>query len=438
MLPSIESTAAACLSTIHNINGLMDDFGGEMLLVEQKVARTLGRWAGWAEAMGISAAGGKATMEYALRAALSRAAPRSLTDGIHGRYVVLCNENAHYSVEHVAALVGIGSANCVRVSTEADGTMSKAAILAALERADDEGSMVVAVAAAGGTTIDFACDDLHTVADAVDEFVARRRPAVRPFLHCDAVIGWAYLAAEADELAGRSDEGFGRRASIILDRLAGLSRFDSFGADFHKTGLCPYASSFFVARDHRFMDDLGAGDYQYDSRDFTFGQFRAYRYTSENTRAVGGILSAWVNLRSLGKAGIVEYLASLHASRADVEQALGRHGRFRLLNEHSLGWEVVFHDPVVAHQADGGQTLIEFVRHCWDRVLAGDRLPLISVVPAYRAASSTGPALLIYPMQRLTAAEWDASIELVSLELDRHLAARPTPTTDATWATPIR
>lgn len=436
VLPAVEASAAACLATVHNVNGLMDAFGGEMLLVEQKIARTLGRWAGWPQAMGISTTGGKATMEYAFRTALSRAAPRSQREGLTGRHVVLCNENAHYSVEHVAALVGIGSANCVRVPSRTDGTMSRGAILDALHRSVDAGSTVVAVAAAGGTTIDFTCDDLHTVADAVDEFVDVRRPDVRPYLHCDAVIGWAYLATSVPDVSTRPADAFRQRATTIRRRLKGLARFDSFGADFHKTGLCPYASSFFVAQDHRFMDDLGTGDYHYDIGDFTFGQLRTYRYTSENTRSAAGTLSAWVSLLSLGKQGLMDYMESLHAHRAAGERAIEEHGRFRLLNQHSLGWEIVFDEPGL--RRDAGVTLIDFAEHCWDRVLSGGRLPLISVVPEYVHAGRARPALLIYPMKPLTVTEWDRTIHLVSDELDRFLAAGPADRQSVTWEKPIR
>jgi glutamate/tyrosine decarboxylase-like PLP-dependent enzyme len=434
--PTVEATAAACLATVYNVNSLMDAFGGEMLLVEQKVARTLGRWAGWPQAMGISTTGGKATMEYAFRTALSRAAPRSQREGLTGRHVVLCNENAHYSVEHVAALVGIGSANCVRVPTQADGTMSHGAILDALHRAVDGGSTVVAVAAAGGTTIDFTCDDLHTVADAVDEFVDVRRPSVRPYLHCDAVIGWAYLATSVPDLSTRPADAFQQRATTIRRRLEGLPRFDSFGADFHKTGLCPYASSFFVAQDRRFMDDLGTGDYRYDTDDFTFGQLRTYRYTAENTRSAAGTLSAWVNLLCLGKQGLMDNLESLHAQRAAGELAIEKHGRFRLLNQHSLGWEIVFDDPVL--RTDVGATLIDFVERCWERVLSGARLPLMSIVPEYARGGRAGPALLIYPTKPLIATEWDRMIELVSDELDQFLATGPAGRPSVTWEKPIR
>jgi hypothetical protein len=127
---------------------------------------------------------------------------------------------------------------------------------------------------------------------------------------------------------------------------------------------------------------------------------------------------------------------SLHAHRAAGQRAIEKHGRFRLLNEHSLGWEIVFDDPDLRRNT--GVTLIDFVEHCWDRVLSGGRLPLISIVPEYAHGGRAGPALLIYPMQPLTATEWDRTIQLVSDELDWFLAAGRADRKSVTWEKPIR
>ena len=63
--PDVDATAAANLATAYNINCLMEGFAGESLLVEQQVARTVGKWVGWDSAMGIACSGGKITLMYA-------------------------------------------------------------------------------------------------------------------------------------------------------------------------------------------------------------------------------------------------------------------------------------------------------------------------------------------------------------------------------------
>lgn len=449
VLPTIDATAATWLATLHNVNCLMDAFGGESLLVEQKVARTIGQWAGWSTAMGIACSSGKMTMHYALRLAISRAQPSSLRTGLRGKLVVLCSASAHYSVEHVAASVGIGADNCVRIPVDNRGRMASSALWVAMADAHANGATVAAVVCCGGTIVDFSCDDTGAVEATVERFAKEHGLAHRPHLHFDGVLGWIYLAfrgVSQHELEAQIPEpAIRRRIAEVASRCAALEKFDSLGVDFHKTGLCPETSSFFIAPDRRFMDDLGTGDYQYAEPDFAFGKFRAYRYTFENSRATAGILAAWVNLRSLGRGGFGQYLVGLHRARAGLEQAIERHGRFTVLNHENLGWEVLFHVPFsncrreVAYQ----EIALAFMEHCWQRVQEGHDLPLFSIVPEYLVGHDpkrSRIAFLLYPMCERSAAFWDSVIAAIALEHRRFEAARmgdamqgPTD-----WEKPIR
>lgn len=447
VLPTVDATAAASLALMRNVNGLMDMFSGESLLVEQKVARTIGSWASWDQAMGIACNGGKITMQYALRAAISRAQPESIQRGIEGRLVVLCSAGAHYSVEHVAASVGIGADNCIRVPLDATGGMDRQELVAAMEKAHREGAAIAAVICCGGTIVDFCCDDTVEVWRIVHGF-AQAHSLRTPYLHFDSVIGWLYLAFQGISEEEWSELGVDRelrdRIGEVARRYSGLARFDSLGVDFHKTGLCPYTSSFFIAPDHRFMDELGTGDYHYGDRDFEFGNFRAYRYTFENSRPTQGILSAWVNLMGLGRRGLREYLVGLHRGRQDLERAIERHGQFTVLNRSNLGWEVLFEIPIGgAGPEEEDRLAIAFMERCWRRVREGYELPLFSIVPEYHVehdATRSRVAFLLYPMGEQPPAWWDRMVASISVELG---AFREDLGSDAdrrspAWENPIR
>lgn len=450
VLATVDATAAACLAMMQNVNCLMDMFGGESLLVEQKVARTIGRWAGWSEAMGIACHSGKVTMQYALRLAVSRAQPASSRRGVAGRLVVLCSASAHYSVEHVAASVGIGADNCVRVPVDAAGRMSLSALWTALERVHAEGATIAAVVCCGGTIVDFSCDDTAAVHGAVDRFAREHGLAQRPYLHFDSVLGWLYFAfrgVSSEKLQSEiPDDTIRNRIAEVTSRCSGLERFDSLGVDFHKSGLCPETNSFFIAPDRRFMDELGTGDYQYQDDDFEFGNFRTYRYTFENSRPTHGILAAWVNLRLLGRDGFGRYLVSLHRGRAGLEQAIERHGQFTVLNPSNLGWEVLFHIPFAKSGAEDayGDTAIAFMEHCWRRVQEGHELPLFSIVPEYHVdhdPARSMVAFLLYPMNDHAPALWDRVIAAIALELRRFEEGRESAAANVHptgWEKPIR
>ncbi|MCT2386582.1 pyridoxal phosphate-dependent decarboxylase family protein [Erwinia pyrifoliae] len=427
--PSVESTAAAWLTTAYNANSLMDFFGGESLLIEQKVARCIGRWAGWPQAMGISSSGGKLTIMYAIKSALSRIAPESLCSGLPGDLVILCSEGAHYCVEHAASLLGLGSDNCLRVPGDGDGRMCRHALLRILYQQHARGRRVAAIVCCGGTTINFNCDNTQQIVEIVDLFVREQHLQQRPWLHLDSVIGWLYLSllnvGEEQLRHVIPDARSRQRMTEVQQRLQGLRGFDSLGVDFHKNGLCPYASSFFIARDRHFMDLLGDGHYHYGETDFQSGKFRAYRYTFENSRSGQGILAAWINLRRLGRAGYADYLVSLHQARNALVDALERHGLFRVLNQASLGWEVVFEVPfapdLIALAPSRQELAQRFMQECWDRVNAGYDLPLFSIVPGYQIgndANAVTTGFLLYPMRPRQDAEWDETVALIAAQFD--------------------
>ena len=443
-LPTVDAFAAASLSVMANVNGLMDAFAGEAMLVEQKVARTIGRWAGWRESMGISCTGGKATMLYALRCAISRHDPNAARAGISRPMVVLCSAGAHYSVEHAASIVGLGSQRVRRVALDQRGSMRPDALRDVLEDAHANEEVVAAVICSGGTVIDFCCDDLADVRLVVDAYVAEHRVTM-PYLHFDSVIGWLYLAMRGlpapvvDRTVG---EGAGRRrVAEVLARMTALDEFDSLGVDLHKTGMCPYASSFFVGRDRGFMDLLGDGDYSYSDEDFRFGSFRSYRYTLENTRSTHGVLAAWVNLVGLGRSGLGAYLADLHEGRRGLESALAHHGRFAALNATSLGWEVVFDIPQPASvQGTYRDFAVSFIEYCWTRVARGEGLPLFSIVPEYQVSHQpehSRVAFVLYPMGPREPAGWDWIVRSISDALDEFAEGGPLQVRHG-WERPIR
>lgn len=383
-------------------------------------------------------------MLYALRCAIARFDPQAARSGITRPMVVLTSAGAHYSVEHVASSVGLGADRVRRVPLDRRGSMQPDALRGALERAHADGADVAAIVCCGGTVIDFCCDDLAEVRQiALDHSI--ERGVEMPYLHFDSVIGWLYLAvrklprAEVDRVLGNTPAS--ARADEMLARIRALDHFDSLGVDLHKTGLCPYTSSFFVGRDRGFMDALGDGTYEYGKDDFRSGRFRAYRFTLENTRSTHGTLAAWVNLVSLGRTGLGAYLAELHDGRAGLESALRRHGRFTPLNTASLGWEVVFDipkpDSVVASYRDFA---VSFIEHCWRQVLTGHGLPLFSIVPEYHIdhqASLSRVAFVLYPMGPRDSHEWDWIVETISDELDYFAFDGKTAPSGA-WERPIR
>ena len=434
--PDPDATAAANVANLYNINCLMDGFGGESLLVEQQVARTVGQWVGWNDAMGIACNGGKITLMYAIRCALSRINPDSLINGLASDAVILCSEGGHYCVEHIASQLGLGSANCWRVPSIANGQMCPKALADLLLKAHKQNRKVAAVICCGGTTINFNCEDTRAVHEAVDRFVTTQGVNYRPYLHLDSVIGWVYftlLGSGLERLNATQalSPPARHRVEQICERFAGLEHFDSFGVDFHKTGLCPYNNSYFISKDRRFMDELGDGTYHFSDKDFVAGQFRAYRYTFENSRPAANILASWVVLKKFGKLGLAGYALALQTARDALCDAIKRHGVFKQLNDNTLGHEVVFSVDFCAdliNESNNYEAVAKhFMQHCWAITNAGNVFPLFSIVPNYRINNDpacTTTAFLFTPCNtELTSADWDWVLEQIATQKDVFEAA---------------
>ncbi|MGR5897502.1 hypothetical protein ACT7C8_00875 [Bacillus cereus] len=191
----------------------------------------------------------------------------------------------------------------------------------------------------------------------------------------------------------------------VLEKLKGVSMFDSFGVDMHKNGLCPYATSFFISKTDTCFNDLNQGSYEYGENDYKFGEFRSYRYTIENSRPATGIAAAWIAVNRLGKVGFQEYLVRLHTLSLAFKKHLNMLPGVSVINHLSLGWELIFtiaFSQIVSIMPNENVVKIAntFIQYCWEQTNQGYETPFISIVPEYRITPEDAGqvAFLLYPM----------------------------------------
>lgn len=402
--PLFDAVAAATIAQLYNVNGLMDDFGGHTLLMEQKVARGIGRLAGFDHAYGISCNGGKLTLLYAIRAGIAKLSDQMKRTGNLKDIVVLTNESSHYCVEHVCSILGLGSDQCIRIPAKKDWQMDEQKLKKEIIEQTKQGKKIATIICCGGTTINFAHDHTEKVYQTVEKTLEELHETYRPHMHLDSVIGWLWLAFNQQQNIFSTIEEVNERIQLIAKRQKGLHYFDSFGVDFHKNGLCPYSTSFFITASKDTFNLLNDGHYQQTEKDFDYGNFRAYRYTIENSRAVTGIVSAFTCMERLGINGLQEYLIKLHELKHLLKRSLDQQKRFKTINTYSLGWEIVFSIDFTNLIAITGATNEEiaqtFIMYCWNKCLNGEIFPLISFVPTYRvhAQAKKEDAFLLYPI----------------------------------------
>lgn len=405
--PLIDTVAASTITQLYNTNSLMDSFGGKVLLFEQKIARMLGKLAGWNDAHGVACNGGKLTLLYAVKSAISKIDPDSRNKGIDKNLVVLTNESSHYCVEHVCSILGLGSDNCIRIKSEDGWKMNIKNLLETIEEQHKNGKKVAAIICAGGTTINFACDDTVSVYKNVKELFENSNQDYFPYFHLDSVIGWLWMnfigVSESELNEKIPNEKIRNKIMEVVKRIEGVSNFDSFGIDMHKNGLCPYSTSMFISKTDDNFDYLNDGKYSYGEDDYEFGNFRAYRYTFENSRPATGIVNSWIAMNRLGRTGFQDYLIKLKDISEELKTKLEESEKISILNK-SLGWEIVFDIDFnrIEKKYNGSYESIAkaFMQYCWDEVNAGKVVPLISIVPEYKIypGDINHTAFLIFPM----------------------------------------
>lgn len=409
--PLIDTIVASTITQLYNTNSLMDTFGGKMLLFEQKVARSIGKLAGWDNSYGISCNGGKLTLLYAVKSAISRFNLKSRHEGIDKNLVILTNESSHYCVEHVCSLLGLGSNQCIRIKSEDGWKMNIDSLLQTIQDEHEKGNKIAAIICSGGTTINFACDDTTRVYENVKSIYEKTNQDYFPYFHLDSVIGWLWLnflgLNESEWNEKIKDDKIKSKIKEVVNRIQGVSKFDSFGVDMHKDGLCPYATSMFISKTNDNFNYLNDGNYTYGESDYEFGNFRSYRYTFENSRPATGIVTSWISMNRLGKKGFQDYLVKLHSISEKLKEKLNDKGKISVIN-NSLGWEIVFNISFGALEAICNQSYENiaksFIKYCWDEANLGNTIPLISIVPEYKAypADINHTAFLIFPMSVYT------------------------------------
>lgn len=448
--PLLDTVAATTMTQLYNSNSLMDAFGGKTILFEQRIARAIGRLVGWEQAHGISCNGGKLTLFYAIKSAISKIAPESRREGIPNDLVVLTNEGAHYCVEHVCSILGLGADQCIRIGTTEDWRMDVTKLKQVLHEQLAKGKRIAAVVCCGGTTINFACDDTNEVYQCVEQVFAETKQTYFPYFHLDSVIGWlwfTFMGVRDNEWEQKIENAeIRRKIKRVVEKVKGVSRFDSFGVDMHKNGLCPYSTSFFVSKTDECFNHLNEGSYSYSESDYEFGNFRAYRYTIENSRPANGIAAAWVAMNRLGRVGFQEYLVQLHTLHMKCKDALEKVSGISVINDASLGWELVFQiafNRIRLHSShfDTSEIAKTFIQYCWNETNKGHEVPLISIVPEFKVNpdDSMKTAFLLYPMSlfsedhiseivsKLAACIYEFEMKVISgeIEVENRLLEKP-------------
>ncbi len=344
--PSIPSVIGSLLPAIYNPNLVSDDTAFGLMLTEATVAAMVARLVGYDpdQATGIFTFGGTGTVLYGAKLGIEKAFPDAMDTGLPQGGVILASGQSHYCRLNVAGWLGLGEQNVVQVPTHLTNDIRIDLLEQTARDLLNQGRRIVALVATMGTTDAFGIDDLEAIADLRDRLVEDYRLDYTPHVHADAVIGWAWSVFNDYDFE-KNPLGFRPRTVRALAsarrHISKLSRADSIGLDFHKTGFAPYTSSLFLVRNRDDMQLLVRGREQMPYL-FQSGERHPGVYTLETSRGGSGVLAAYANLQLFGLSGLRVLVGHLVEMAEALREHLEGHVSTTVLNDAGVGTVTVF------------------------------------------------------------------------------------------------
>jgi glutamate/tyrosine decarboxylase-like PLP-dependent enzyme len=338
--PLLETVASTALTSLYNPNIVYDTASGEIAIVEQKVIKAIAEYIGWdwKKAGGSFVFGGKATTLNGVKLGLDKCSKKSATLGVKEDIIVLSTKVCHPSHPAIGSLLGIGSENVIRLDVDSNTQVDIKEMEKVIRDAVKSGKKIAAIVISGGTTNDMTVDPIKEVVKLRDRLVDELSMDYKPHVHVDTVVGFPWIFFKDYDMEKNPlniNENAKEKIHKIVKNLRDLNLADSFGADFHKMGFCPYISSVFIVKD-KFPF------YKGKDVNVKFGQYTPFEYTIENSRPASGPMSAYVALNLLGIKGFQILIAHHTEVAVDLEKSLEETGQFEIINKDHWGSAVMF------------------------------------------------------------------------------------------------
>ena len=229
-------------------------------------------------------------------------------DGLMGQSSgsILCSDQAHFSIEKNAALLGLGQRSVIKVATDSSGAM----LMSDLQHQIDKlgACNVMAIIATAGTTDLGAIDPLISIGKICRD--------AQIWLHVDAAWGGALLLSQ--------------RYRHLID---GLNQADSITLDFHKHFFLPISCGAFLLRDNRNFESIRHHSEYLNSADDEQDNIpNLVTYSLQTTRRFDA-LKLWMALDLLGTNDYATLIDSCLDTAKQAAQLIDANENFVLVHE---------------------------------------------------------------------------------------------------------
>lgn len=344
---NIPSIVTSFYTLLYNPNFAQDESSGYLMTTELIVSKYLSEMVEWdvTKSRGIFTFGGKGTNLYAAKIGIKKAIPNVIEEGLNEKKVIVfSNEKGHPCHREICDWLGLGKNACLRLPVNKSGQVIVEELENQLRDCINKGNKIGCIILNGGTTNEIIIDPIKKVVNLRDKLVKEYNLDYIPHIHVDAVIGWVWLFFkyydfEKNELNMNDNEL--AKIYSMKEKIIEIKYADSFGADFHKTGFCPYVSSIFMAKN--FNDVTGLGNKNDRGiENLKFGEYSPFEYTLELTRSSIGPVAAYTAFESFGIKGFQEIIYKIFSNCEYIRNYLQNQSNFEVINMNTEGFATLF------------------------------------------------------------------------------------------------
>ncbi|TGM58240.1 pyridoxal phosphate-dependent decarboxylase family protein [Leptospira vanthielii] len=280
-------------------------------LVEKKLIEHMNRLVGWENGDGTMATGGSNANMISLLVARNKMFPEIKKEGqLNKRLIIFVSEDAHYSFEKAANILGIGLDQVKKIKTNPNGEMEPSHLEEMARVSLSEGEYPFFVAATAGTTVLGSFDPIDRIHEISKKF--------NLWLHVDGAWGGSVLLS-----------------SRHRHHLKGIENVDSMTWDTHKmigTGLM---SSFFLTKHNGIL----RSSHNHGGEDYIFHESEIAEWDSGPSSLQCGrrsdALKVWLTWRSLGDLGIEIQIDNLFTMAIKAKEMILEYKELELMYEPS-------------------------------------------------------------------------------------------------------
>lgn len=277
-------------------------------LLEKALIRKMGLLAGFSDPEGIFMTGGSNGNLIAMMVARNLALPDVKQRGFTAAadLVIFVSDQAHYSFEKAANILGLGSDQVFKVKSDEYGSMIPEVLEQGIEQSLSDGNRPFFVAATAGTTVLGAFDSCEKIAA-----IARK---YNLWMHVDGSLGGTVILSP-------------RQRNL----LKGLEQADSFVWNPHKLMGLPITCSVILLKEKGHLlrtNSSGGGEYIFHEDEF--GAYDMGPYSLQCGRRVD-VLKLWLSWMYYGNQGYADRIDRFFNLAAYLEQKITLHPRLELM-----------------------------------------------------------------------------------------------------------